>query len=243
MKIRLVGTGSIGAFQSSASSLIDGKILIDMPNGIVKKLKQTDVDVFGIKTILITHLHGDHFFDIPFYMFEKFFNNNTEETNIYCPKGTLNKVKQLFEIGFPGDYEKLINIVNINFIEFNQLKNENILDDFYVNSVLVNHGNLKPAYGYILNKDEKTIGFSGDSGMCESINYIIEKSEISVLDMSLINGNSSHLGIDDIEKLCKKYENKKIIATHIQDNTRELAKTKQIKNLIIPEDGQEIILN
>lgn len=52
------------------------------------------------------------------------------------------------------------------------------------------------------------------------------------------NGNNAHMGLNDIEELCKKYKDKMIVATHMHDFTRELAKNKNIKNLIIPEDGQ-----
>ena len=72
MKIELVGTGSIGAKQLSASTLINDEILVDVPNGIIKRLKQTGHDILKIKVILITHLHGDHFLDIPFFMLEKY---------------------------------------------------------------------------------------------------------------------------------------------------------------------------
>ena len=41
MKIEMIGTGSIGGKESSACTLIDEEILVDMPNGIIKKLKQT----------------------------------------------------------------------------------------------------------------------------------------------------------------------------------------------------------
>ena len=77
MKINFIGTGSIGAKQMSASALIDEEILIDMPNGVVKKIKQLNYDVSKIKVILITHLHGDHFLDIPFFMLEKFLNKKS----------------------------------------------------------------------------------------------------------------------------------------------------------------------
>ena len=88
MEIKLIGTGSIGAIQSSACTLIDNEILIDMPNGIVKRMKQMGVNVSKIKKVFITHLHGDHFLDIPFFMFEKFFSKSNDEVEIFCPPTT-----------------------------------------------------------------------------------------------------------------------------------------------------------
>lgn len=241
MKINLVGTGSIGSKKMSACTLINDEILVDMPNGIVKKLKQSNCNILDIKVILITHLHGDHFFDIPFFMLEKYFNKSQQETRIYCPIGTQNKVKQLFEIAFPNDYEKINKSVNIKFIEFKDMNQEEVVKNIYVDSKIVEHGELKPAYGFVIQEGNKKVGFSGDSKLCEMIEEIIEQSNMSVLDMSLAeNGNNAHMGLNDIEELCKKYKDKIIVATHMHDFTRETAKNRNIKNLIIPEDGQSI---
>ena len=238
MQIELIGTGSIGAKQTSACTLIDEQILIDMPNGIIKKLKQTSHDVLKIKKILITHLHGDHFLYIPFFMLEKYFYKSAEKTIIYCPIGTEKKVKEIFEIVFPGDYDKINKFINIEFFEFEELKEENLLNDIFVNLIIVEHDNLKPAYGFIIKEKDKAIGFSGDSRLCEAIEKIVEESYISVLDMSFAeSGNNAHMGLNDIEKLCNKYNDKTIISTHMHDYTRTIAKEKLINNLIVPDDG------
>lgn len=241
MEIKLIGTGSIGALQSSASTLINKEILIDMPNGIVKRIKQLGENVLNIKVIIITHLHGDHFFDIPFFMLEKYFNKISEETNIYCPTGTLAKVKKLFEIAFPEECNKVMEVVNVNFIEFEELKNQKILNNIYIDSIEVEHGNLKPSYGYIIKQNKKKVGFSGDSKMCGAIEYIVKESNIAILDMSLAeSGNNAHMGLNDIEKICNQNKKKIIISTHMHDYTRQIANSKNINNLIVTEDGQII---
>ena len=241
MQIKLIGTGSIGAKQSSACTLIDEEILVDMPNGIVKKLKQLNNDISKIKIVLITHLHGDHFADIPFFMFDRFFYKPENETKIYCPKGTEQKVKMLFDVLFPCDYEKVNNDAKVKFIEFEELNQEQILENVYAKSKLVEHGDCKPAYGFIISKENKKIGFSGDSRLCNSIEEIVQESDISILDMSFAeHGLSAHMGLSDIEMLCNKYQDKKIISTHMHDYTREQAKLKNIKNLIVPDDGDII---
>ena len=146
MKIEMIGTGAISAKELSACTLINEEILVDMPNGVVKTLKQTDHDISKIKVVLITHLHGDHFLDIPFFMLERFFNPVEDKAKICCPFGTKEKIEKIFEIAFPGDYDKVNEVANIEFIEFEQLNKENILEDVYVDSKLVEHGYLVPAY-------------------------------------------------------------------------------------------------
>ena len=238
MKIKLIGTGSIGATQSSACTLIDNEILIDMPNGIVKRMKQMGVNVSKIKKVFITHLHGDHFLDIPFFMFEKFFSKSNDEVEIFCPPTTKEKVIQIFDMIFPGDYENISKDINIKFNEFGQLNKYEILNNTFVTSYFVEHGNLKNSYGYIIEKEGKKLGFSGDSSLCKNIEEIVKNTDISILDTSLPeDGHNAHMGLNNIEFLCNKYKNKKIIATHMHDITRTKAKEKNIVNLIIPDDG------
>lgn len=242
MKLKLIGTGSIAATERSACSLIDEKILIDCGNGNVKTLVEQGVDVNSIEAILITHLHTDHFFDLPFFILLKNFNNSQTITKIYCPKGTEKIIEHLcndYVAGQANVFEKWKNNAKVEFIEFDTLKNKEVVTGYYTNSYLVEHGDLKPAYGYIIRKENKAIGFSGDSTYCENINVIVKNSDIAVLDMSFPEKNKTHMGVGDIENISNIF-NKKIVATHMGIQARKLAKEKKIKNLIIPSDGEEI---
>ena len=242
MKLKLVGTGAITGKERSACSLIDGKILIDCGNGIVKTLTEQGIDINNIEAILITHLHADHFFDLPFFILVKNIYNSQKITRIYCPKGTEKIIEHLsndYVAGQASAFENWKNNSKVEFIEFDDLKDKEIVTGYYANAYVVEHGEQKPSYGYVIRKENKAIGFSGDSTYCESIDIIIQNSNITVLDMSFPKRNEAHMGVDDIECISNKF-NKKIVATHMSKPARELAKDKNIKNLTIPNDGDEI---
>lgn len=242
MKIEFIGTGSIGAIQLSASILIDDKLLIDMGNGILKGLKQTGHQIPDIENVIITHLHGDHFGDIPYLMLDRFFYKTQSPIHIYGPKGMKERVKELFDIIFPGDYEKVQEVAKIDLIEFEKMEHVNIGNETYITSFEVEHGNCKPAYGYIVEKENQKLGVSGDSAYCKSVQEIVEQSNFSILDMSWMESKKAHMGLEDIRKITQTYPDKKIATTHMQDYVREQAKKEKIENLIIPEDGEIIEL-
>ena len=68
MNVKLVGTGAIYTKYNGACTLVDNKLIVDMPNGTLKQLLKNGIDCKNIKTILITHKHGDHTADVPFFL-------------------------------------------------------------------------------------------------------------------------------------------------------------------------------
>lgn len=239
MKLKIIGSGSLPVKDRSACSLIDNKILIDCGNGILKTLLDQNVDITKIDTLLITHLHGDHFLDIPYLIMQRNFLSANNELNIYGPIGTESSISKLVSLAYPDTKDWTIkrDKAKIKFIEFEELHNQKISSNYLVDSYEVIHGEFKPAYGYIVKSHNKSIGFSGDSGYCDNIEKIVNNSDLSVLDMTFVEGNNKHMGIQDIELLAEKH--KKIISTHMTKEAREAALKKAIKNLIIPNDGDE----
>ena len=68
---------------------------------------------------------------------------------------------------------------------------------------------------------------------------MLKKSDISFCDTSEITGNQdSHMGIDNINFLLKKY-NKKIVTTHLREEVRKKIIDLKNKNYMLGEDGEE----
>lgn len=242
MKVNIIGNGSIGSKYMSASTLIDNHILVDVPNGATKHLKSLGYDVLAIDTILLTHPHGDHFFDLPFFLLNKFFSKDTKSITIVAPKGMKEKIQQLVELGFPHSWEQIQECYEIKFIEYAE-DTSILLENMRIETREVQHADLKPAYGYLVEIGGKKIGFSGDSCYCVAIEKIVQEADISVLDMSMkAAGNEAHMGYQDIQEICGRYPEKKIIATHMHEATYEIAREKSIPNLMIPEINQEILI-
>lgn len=179
---------------------------------------------------------------MPFFLFDRYFAKKNDTLKIYGPRGLTDRVKGLFDIGFPGDFEKIENSgVAIEFIEFDKLDKKEILPNVIVSSVEMIHGNLKPAFGYIVEKRGKKIGLTGDTTICEGVDKLFEETELVVIDTSSPeNGNPSHLGLNDVVDYCKKYPNVKVIPTHMFDKTCENARHIHLYNFSLLEDGESI---
>ena len=235
MNIKLIGTGAMYTAYNSACTLIDNRILVDMPNGTVKQLLKQKIDVSLIDVILVTHMHGDHTADIPFflkYIFNYLKINKT--IRIIGPLGIKNKITELFNAYNFENQEEIDEFFNIEFTEI--LENEIEFDDYFIKSYLVLHGEEKPSLGYVINNK---LGITGDSALCSNIEQIFESSEIIISDSSLRTGNDCHLGIDNLDYLTKKY-GKKVLCTHLRDKTRETINNGSFERLIVKEDFDEL---
>lgn len=235
MKIKLVGTGAMYTAYNSACTLIDNKIIVDMPNGTIKQLLKENINVGLIDIILITHMHGDHTADIPFFL-KYIFNYLKTKKNIKIvgPLGIKNKIIKLFNAYNFEDEKEIEQFFNIEFIEI--LENEIEIDNYFIKSYFVLHGEEKPALGYVI---DNKLGLTGDSGLCNNIEEIFKKSQMIISDSSLDIGDSCHLGINDLDYLTKKY-NKKVLCTHLRDETRNIITKGNFENIIVKEDFYEI---
>lgn len=238
MKLQIIGSGAIITKNASASTLIDGKILVDCGAGTFKQLLRLGCKVEEIDTILITHLHSDHFMDVPFMMLAASKNyDNEQKLTIFLPEGGIKATHEIAKyLWNPEDITETWWPQNIELIEY---QNGEVFakDGVKAEPVKVVHGELK-ASGFIIEKDGKRIGFSGDSIICDGVERIVKMTDWAVLDASCPKaGNTVHMGLNDIYELCSEYPNKKIVATHMYDDARKTI-CQDIPNLIIPDDGE-----
>lgn len=235
MKLRFIGTGSMSSINNSASYLIDDIIVVDMPNGFCKNVMKMGIKLDSIKDVLITHFHGDHYFDLPFYFF-RIMKEEKVATNIYLNKSNRRKVMKLFKMAFPNTARKIKKYIKINYIT----KKEFQIGNYKIEKVLVSHGRLKPAFGYIIKNNDIKIGFTGDASYCENVEKMASICDYLICDCRLKIGNNEHMGVNNILDMAKRHFNHKFIPSHMSDSARRKMEKEKIDNIIIPNDGDVI---
>ncbi|MDP8002624.1 MAG: MBL fold metallo-hydrolase [Caldisphaera sp.] len=69
-------------------------ILLDSGEGVQHRLRQADVPLTRINTILITHGHGDHINGLPGLLQSMYLNTRNIPLNIVAPKDVINFIKE-----------------------------------------------------------------------------------------------------------------------------------------------------
>jgi hypothetical protein len=96
MNITILGNG--GALSNGLaynSFWVDNRILVEAPPDIMNSLFRERIDLSKIKTIYISHFHGDHYFGIPFLVLRLFYDKINHEIKIIGPAGIKSKAGEI----------------------------------------------------------------------------------------------------------------------------------------------------
>ncbi|MBM4299114.1 MAG: MBL fold metallo-hydrolase, partial [Deltaproteobacteria bacterium] len=108
MKLHILGCGdafgSGGRQQSSYLVEADDRLfLLDCGPTALLALKRAGFDPGRLDAILLSHLHGDHFGGLPFFLIDFIYREARKgPLAVAGPPGTESRVRQLFELMYSG---------------------------------------------------------------------------------------------------------------------------------------------
>jgi ribonuclease BN (tRNA processing enzyme) len=232
MNIKFIGTGTMGSTTRANTSILVDNILFDCGMGTIKQLERLGNKVKDLDYVVISHFHADHFFDLPNLIIGKKIRNELDK-KIYIvgPIGIRQKTYDMMIFAF-GDLGSLEDYANIEFLEI--APNEPTkLNDYILTAYELIHGKEIPNYGYLLEKDNKCVGYTGDSTICDNFYTMCEKANYMIVDTCMPNkSNPAHIGLNDLINNIDAYNNCKFYSVHRGDY--EIPNTDKVK---FPNDG------
>jgi ribonuclease Z len=184
-RIVLLGTGNGKADPKrfSPSNVIwlgDEPVLVDCGNGALLRLREAGIAPGSVRTVLLTHLHFDHYSDYPYLLIEPLIGEAAFERGrlrVYGPPGT-ERLVRLFEQTYDVEldsyaclegYERVREMARAEVIEiYEGWQTE--LNGWRITARMVDHGIVKlPCFAYRFESPEaKTVVFSGDTVPCDA---------------------------------------------------------------------------
>lgn len=80
-----------------------GSFLIDCGASAMIALRRFEIAPNAIRTIVLSHLHGDHFGGLPFFILDaQFYSKRETPLTIAGPPGTQKRLAEAMEVFFPG---------------------------------------------------------------------------------------------------------------------------------------------
>ncbi|GAA2149521.1 MBL fold metallo-hydrolase [Actinomadura napierensis] len=240
MELRFIGTGSIISDRMSSSALVDGKVLIDTPNGSMKAMRRAGLDPAAVDVCLITHFHADHFFDIVFLFLEQgLLHERDSDLVLVGPTGFADRVQQVFDLAYPDTWENIRAKTRPSFVEIGDEGGEWTGHGYHVRALPVQH--TVPGLGYRITDEHGTVlGCTGDTAYCPAVEELASTSAALIADTTFpAEGKLGHMGLHEIEALAERHPGLHVLSTHLSDDVP--APTRP--NVTFPADGQRFTLD
>jgi ribonuclease Z len=180
MRVTLLGTGTPFPIAERFGSAIlveaaGKKLLFDCGRGAVIRLAQAGVSPREIDDLFLTHLHSDHVVGIPDLWLSGWFLGRDRPLRVWGPSGTRSMAKHLlhafaFDIrirqGAPDHLPAKGGEIDAKEVEQGKLYDDGSVQ---VSAFLVDHGTVKPAFGYRLDYAGHSVVISGDTKFCQNL--------------------------------------------------------------------------
>ena len=179
--VSLLGTGILPDIdQFSASTLVEAgnqRLLIDCGRGATLRLSQLKVPYGEVDKLFLTHLHSDHIVGIPdLWLTGWILGRRDRPFRVWGPDGTESMMQHL-EKAFAKDIYFRRDAPDAKFnpagitVQPHDVSEGLVYqeDNVRVTVFNVDHGFMKPSFGYRIDYGRYSVGFSGDATPSENL--------------------------------------------------------------------------
>ncbi len=242
IKLKIIGCGdafaSGGRFNTCFYLHNDKEhLLVDCGASSLVALKKEAVPLFKINSIVLSHLHGDHYGGIPFFILDAIhLQKRTETLNIIGPEGTEQKTKALTALLYPGtDLDALE--FKVEFLEYETYEKLKV-GNFEVQAFPVIHSEESQPHGLRIAMKQKIFAYSGDTEWTETLLDIAQDADIFICECNFFGFKGpNHLDYQTLYDQKGRFTCKKILLNHLG---AEMLENLNELELDYAFDGQEL---
>lgn len=247
ISVRFMGSGdafgSGGRFQTCIYVQSDEPaathLLIDCGASSLVAMRRFGVDPSLIDTILLTHLHGDHFGGLPFFILDaQFVSGRKKPLVVAGPPGLEARIFEVMEALFP-DSTRNERKFALNFVELEE-KVGTTIEPFTVTPYEVKHPSGAPSYALRVVLGGKVITYSGDTSWTDALIPAARDSNLFVCECNFLEkGVPYHLDYQTLMEHREELGCHKLVLTHMSDEMLERIQDLDVEGA---EDGKEYTL-
>src|SRR6478736_4968250 len=196
IKVTFLGTGTPQPIMErfSASTLVQAgseTLLFDAGRGCLQRLLQIDVSYGKIDALFLTHLHSDHTVGLPdLWLTGWLISRRTIPLNVFGPAGTNEMMNYLrkayaFDIKMRVEDDRRVEEGSKFLVKEIQQGVVYEKNGVKVIAFLVDHGYVKPAFGYRVEYNGHSVVLSGDTRYSENLIRFAKGTDLLVHEVAI----------------------------------------------------------
>jgi len=221
VKLVVLGSGDAmgsGGRHFPAFVLTDGRrhLLLDCGPSALPSMKAAGLDPLGVETILISHLHGDHFGGIPsFFLDYQFLSNRDSPLCLIGPPGLKRRCETLIRVFYP----EILQFHSWRFPrEFNEMQPGQTLtkEDLRIEALEMDHGTQGPSLGYRVHWLGRLVSYTGDTRWNDQLVDLAEGSDLFLCECFFYDSDlAAHVRYRDLLEHRDRLKTKRVLLWHL----------------------------
>jgi len=208
--------------------------LLDCGASAMISLNKFQVAANDLDLILISHLHGDHFGGLPFFILDAQLNaKRTRPLTLAGPRGLPGRLAEAQEVMFPGSSKTPLRFP-LEIVELEPSR-PFVFEEIQVRAFEVDHASGAPALALRLESQGKTLAYSGDTAWVEGLIPAARGADLLIAEAYFFEKQVKyHLSWRTLQEHLAELNVKRLILTHLgQDVLDRLAEI----DVTAAEDG------
>jgi ribonuclease BN (tRNA processing enzyme) len=245
MRLQFLGSGD--AFGSggrfNTCMLVESeamRFLLDCGASSLIPMKRYGVSTNSIDTILITHLHADHFGGLPFFILDAQFSKRLTPLTIAGPSGLGRRLPEAMDVFFPGS-SKIPQELDIRVLEL-EPQVQAIIGNLAVTPYVVSDRHVRdsPSFALRVELAGRVLTYSGDADWCPELAEAAHEADLFVCEACFYEKEIRyHINFKTLEKHLPEIRAKRVILTHMSNDMLTRSSTIGYE---MAEDGKSVDL-
>jgi ribonuclease BN (tRNA processing enzyme) len=213
--------------------------LLDCGASSLSAMRRWGVEPNSINAILITHLHGDHFGGLPFFLLDAHLvSKRTQPLIIAGPAGAAGRICQAQEVLFPGSsqIQPRFDLTLLEWLPGQPLQ----VAGLQVTPYPVIHPSGAPSYALRVEYQDKVLAYSGDTEWTDTLITAAQGADLFICEAYYFDKPVKfHLDYRTLMAHRDALDCKRLILTHMSQDLLDRLGEIEVE---YAEDGKQIIL-
>ncbi|OPY90368.1 MAG: Ribonuclease Z [Syntrophaceae bacterium PtaU1.Bin231] len=223
LRIRFLGSGdnfgSGGRFQ--ACILVeapDARFLLDCGASSLIAMRRYGISTEQVDAILISHLHGDHFGGIPFFVLDgQLISRRTRPLVVAGPPGLEERTRLLMEAMYPG-MASVPRKFPVTYVEMEEERPVTV-GTLVVTPFKVIHGSGAPSYALRVDCSGRILSYSGDTEWTDTLVRAAADADLFICESYFYDKQmKNHISYRTLQEHKGELTSKRIILTHLGED-------------------------